>query len=67
MEIAVQIPGYPLPDQVIVAVLAYPDITARATPVQPEFPLRHMTVTPDGDTFAFQLPPFAVAWILLSS
>lgn len=65
MTIAVQIPGYQLPDQVTIAVLAYPEITARATPVQPEFPLRHTTVTPDGDTFALQLPPFSVAWINL--
>jgi hypothetical protein len=63
LEIAVQIPGYRLPDQVSATVLAYPEITARATPVQPEFPLRHTTVLPDGDTVTLQVPPFAVAWM----
>ncbi len=64
MGLTVQIPGYQLPHEVSVSVPAHPEITARATPVQPEFPLWHTAVTLDGDTFAIELPPFALAWMI---
>ena len=64
-EIAIRIPGYQLPAQVSVSVLTAPQITARATPVEPEFPLQHTMVTPTDATIVIVVPPFSVAWLRL--
>jgi len=66
MELEIRIPGHSLPELAQVAVLAHPDITARATPAEPNrFPIAEHSVRSSGGTVRLTLPPSSVTWIRL--
>lgn len=64
MTLDIHIPDHRWPAEVEVAILAYPDITARATPAEPNrFALTRLRVPAAPDTLSVSLPPFSAAWI----
>jgi alpha-L-arabinofuranosidase len=66
LRLDVEIPGYPLSDQVEVHTMAYPDITARATPVYFEiFHPQQSRLTPVNGVLSMTLPPFSTSWLHL--
>jgi alpha-N-arabinofuranosidase len=66
IDLEVRIPGYTIPEAAEVAVLAHPDITARATPAEPDrFPVVERRVSPNDGVVTLSLPPSSVAWIRL--
>jgi alpha-N-arabinofuranosidase len=66
LELEVRIPGYTIAEAAEVAILAYPDITARATPAEPNrFPVVEHSVRSSDGTLTVSLPPSSVTWIRL--
>ncbi|MFN8490186.1 MAG: hypothetical protein U0350_21540 [Caldilineaceae bacterium] len=66
LSLEIEIPSYRWPAQVEVNTMAYPDITARANPIQFEqFRPQHRTLTPSGETLRLTLQPFSVSWLKL--
>jgi alpha-N-arabinofuranosidase len=66
MELEVRIPGYGVAETAHVSVLAFPDITARATPAEPRrFPVVERRICANDGVITVSLPPSSVAWIRL--
>jgi alpha-N-arabinofuranosidase len=66
MELEVRIPGYRAPEVAQVTALAYPEITARATPAEPNrFPVLEDSISLIDQTLTVTLPPSSVTWIRL--
>jgi alpha-N-arabinofuranosidase len=64
MELVIQLPGHRFSEDIHSSVLAYPDITATANPVQLDlFQLVDSDVLPVQDNVILHLPPFSVTWI----
>jgi hypothetical protein len=64
MELVIQLPGHRFSEDIHSSVLAYPDITATANPVQLDlFQLVDSDVLLVQDNVILHLPPFSVTWI----
>ena len=66
LPLSITIPGYDLPVAAEVSVLAYPDITARTSPAQPDrFKVERSQQPIVGNSIQIELPPFSVTWLKL--
>lgn len=66
LPLSITIPGYDLPVAAEVSVLAYPDITARTSPAQPDrFKVERSQRPIVGNSIQIELPPFSVTWLKL--
>ncbi|MBK8027164.1 MAG: hypothetical protein IPK19_38685 [Chloroflexi bacterium] len=64
LPLSIHVPGLALPSSVEVSVLAYPEITARTSPAQPDrFKVERSTQSVTDGALHVELPPFSVTWI----
>ena len=64
LPLRISVPGLSLPSEINVATLAYPEITARTTPAQPNrFSIKRVRMPVENESIEVVLPPFSLTWV----